>query len=158
MLKIVIDARRSRDFGIGTYIRNLIQALAKVDQRNKYVLVASAADAPLLAGLPPHFAVATYNPADDRAAGNIAFPLFLRRFSADVHHIPLNRTPFFMPRPYVVTIHEMASLLFSEQTGIRMNLRRYRFRRGILTAAQVMPVSAATPRPRSPTPAASPAP
>ncbi len=146
MLKIVIDARRIRDFGIGTYIRNLIQALAKVDQRNKYVLVTSAADAPLLAGLPPQFEIATYNTADDRAAGNIAFPLFLRRFSADVHHIPLNRTPFFMPRPYVVTIHDMGSLLFSEETGIRMNLRRYRFRRGLLKAAKVMAVSAATRR------------
>ena len=71
MLKIVIDARRIRDFGIGTYIRNLIQALAKVDQRNKYVLVASAADTPLLAGLPPQFEIATYNPSDDRASGNI---------------------------------------------------------------------------------------
>jgi len=146
MLKIVIDARRIRDFGIGTYIRNLIQALAKVDQRNKYVLVASAADAPLLAGLPPQFAIATYNPDDDRAAGNIAFPLFLRRFSADVHHIPLNRIPFFMPRPYVVTIHDMASLLFSEKVGVRINFRRYRFRRGLLKAAKVMAVSAATRR------------
>src|SRR5579859_3808223 len=146
MLKIVIDARRIRDFGIGTYIRNLIQALAKVDQRNKYVLVTSAADAPLLAGLPPQFEIASYNSADDRARDNIAFPLFLRRFSADVYHIPLNRAPFFMPRPYVVTIHDMASLLFSDETGVRMNLRRYRFRRGLLKAARVMAVSAATRR------------
>jgi glycosyltransferase involved in cell wall biosynthesis len=146
MLKIVIDARRIRDFGIGTYIRNLIQAVAKVDQRNKYVLVTSAADAPLLAGLPPQFEIATYNPSDDSAAGNIGFPLFLRRFSADVYHIPLNRAPFFMPRPYVVTIHDMASLLFSEQIGIRKNFRRYRFRRGLLNAAKVMAVSAATRR------------
>jgi glycosyltransferase involved in cell wall biosynthesis len=146
MLKIVIDARRIRDFGIGTYIRNLIQSLARVDQRNKYVLVASAADAPVLAGLPPQFEIATYNPPDDSASGNIAFPLFLRRFSADVYHIPLNRPPFFMPRPYVVTIHDMGSLLFSEQAGIRMNFRRYRFRRGLLKAAKVMAVSAATRR------------
>src|SRR5260370_31126775 len=138
MLKIVIDARRIRDFGIGTYIRNLIQALAKVDQRNKYVLVASTADAPLLAGLPPQFEIATYNPPDDRAAGNIAFPLFLRRFSADVYHIPLNPPPFFMPRPYVVTIHDNASLLFTDEGGIRMNIRRYRFRRRLLKAAKVI--------------------
>src|SRR5258706_14486983 len=151
MLKIVIDARRIRDFGIGTYIRNLIQALAKVDQRNKYVLVAAAADIPLLAGLPPQFTIATYNSADDRASGNIAFPLFLRRFSADVHHIPLNRTPFFMTRPYVVTIHDMASLLFSEEAGVRMNFRRYRFRRGLLKAAKVMAVSHAPRRDRAPT-------
>ena len=35
MLKIVMDARRIRDFGIGTYIRNLIHALATADQHNR---------------------------------------------------------------------------------------------------------------------------
>ena len=33
-LRIVIDARRIRDFGIGTYIRNLIHALAGLDDEN----------------------------------------------------------------------------------------------------------------------------
>ena len=28
---IVIDVRRSGDFGIGTYIRNLVQSLARLD-------------------------------------------------------------------------------------------------------------------------------
>ena len=58
MLKIVIDARRLRDFGIGTYIRNLIYALAKADQKNQYEVVVSPAQAPLLSGLPPHFQIA----------------------------------------------------------------------------------------------------
>jgi hypothetical protein len=29
--RAVIDARRIRDFGIGTYIRNLVHGLARVD-------------------------------------------------------------------------------------------------------------------------------
>src|SRR5579864_8874497 len=103
MLKIVIDARHIRDFGIGTYIRNLIHALAKADQKNRYVLVASSADAPLLSDLPAHFATATYNADDTRPVEHLAFPLFLRRFSADVYHLPLNRAPLFMLKPYVVT-------------------------------------------------------
>ena len=36
---IVIDARRIRDFGIGTYIRNLIRALARLDRDNRYTLI-----------------------------------------------------------------------------------------------------------------------
>ena len=35
-------------------------------------------------------------------------------------HIPLNRVPLLMIRPYVVTIHDMASLLFEED---RSNFR-----------------------------------
>ncbi|MBZ5591641.1 MAG: glycosyltransferase family 4 protein [Acidobacteriia bacterium] len=146
MLKIVIDARRIRDFGIGTYIRNLIHALGRVDQKNRYVLVASSAEAPLLAGLPAQFEIATYNGADTGAVGHVSFPFFLRRFSADVYHIPLNRVPFFMIKPYVVTIHDMASLLFDPQSGFKMNLRRLLFRRGLLRADKVMAVSAATRR------------
>jgi glycosyltransferase involved in cell wall biosynthesis len=146
MLKIVIDARRIRDFGIGTYIRNLIYALARADQKNQYQMVVSPAQAPLLSGLPPQFQIATYTREDTRAAEEIAFPLFLRRFSANVYHIPLNRVPFFTPKPYVVTVHDMASLLYSEDSGVRMNLRRYRFRRGLLRAGKILSVSAATRR------------
>jgi len=146
MLKIVIDARRIRDFGIGTYIRNLIYALAKADQKNQYQVVVSPAQAPLLSGLPSQFQIATYTREDTRAAEEIAFPIFLRRFSANVYHIPLNRVPFFMTKPYVVTVHDMASLLYSEDSGARMNLRRYRFRRGLLRAGKILAVSAATRR------------
>ena len=146
MIKIVIDARRIRDFGIGTYIRNLVQSLAKVDQTNRYVVVISSAEAPQLAGLSPQFEAVTHNAVDNRAAEHIAFPIFLRRFSADVYHIPLNRVPFFMPRPYVVTVHDMSSLLYNHEPGPRMNVRRFHFRRGLLRAAKVLAVSAATRR------------
>jgi glycosyltransferase involved in cell wall biosynthesis len=146
MLKIVIDARRIRDFGIGTYIRNLVHALARADQENQYAVVASSAQAPLLTGLPPNFETVIFDADDMRPTEHIAFPLFLRRFSADVFHIPLNRVPFFMPKPYVVTVHDMASLLFSQESGFRMNIRRYRFRRGLLRAGKVLAVSSATRR------------
>src|SRR4029077_18423823 len=99
----------------GTYIRNLIYALAKVDQQNQYVLVASSTDAPLLSGLPQQFEVATYNRDDTSSLEHIAFPLFLRRFSADVYPIPLNRVPLFMLKPYVEIVHDLASLLFDRQ-------------------------------------------
>jgi glycosyltransferase involved in cell wall biosynthesis len=146
MLKIVIDARRIRDFGIGTYIRNLIHALAAIDRSNRYVVVACPEEAQLLAGLPSSFETAIYNAGDSRPSEHIAFPLFLRRFSADAHHIPLNRVPLLMVKPYVVTIHDMASLMFSEESGFMRNFRRFCFRRGLLRADKVMAVSAATRR------------
>ncbi len=146
MLKIVIDARRIRDFGIGSYIRNLVHALANADRKNQYVVVVSSAQAPLMSGLPTQFETAIFEADDKRPTEHVAFPLFLRRLSADVYHIPLNRVPFFMPQPYVVTVHDMSTLLFSQESGIRMNIRRYRFRRGLLRAGKVLAVSAATRR------------
>src|SRR5690606_34631869 len=38
-MRIVFDARHVRDFGIGTYIRNLLRALLEVDTDNEYVLI-----------------------------------------------------------------------------------------------------------------------
>ena len=43
-LRIVIDVRRVRDFGIGTYIHSLLHALGAIDPSNDYILVALAED------------------------------------------------------------------------------------------------------------------
>ncbi|MEK7403812.1 MAG: glycosyltransferase family 1 protein [Acidobacteriota bacterium] len=145
-LRIVIDARRIRDFGIGTYIRNLVRALAVIDRENRYVLTAAAADTEELAGLPGNFSTAVYNRPDTSAADQIAFPLFLRQFSADLYHIPLNAVALFMPKPYVVTIHDMSTLLFGPVPRLRHAWRLYLFRRGLFRAARVIAVSAATRR------------
>jgi glycosyltransferase involved in cell wall biosynthesis len=145
-MRIVIDVRHIRDFGIGTYIRNLVHALAVVDHDNRYVLTAAPDDARTLAGLPDNFSTAVYNRSDRDRLDHAAYPAFLRRLGPDLVHVPLNRVPLGMIRPYVVTIHDMASLLFDERRGTRMTLWRYWFRRGLARAERVIAVSDATRR------------
>jgi glycosyltransferase involved in cell wall biosynthesis len=146
-LHIVIDARRIRDFGIGTYIRSLIHALATVDPANQYTVVVTPADIRALSGLPANFRLAVYARTDSAALDNLAFPFFLRGLSPDLVHIPLNRVPLLMFRPYVVTIHDMANLLYSQGgSSFGLYLRRNRFRRGLERAARVVAVSDATKR------------
>ncbi len=145
-LRFVIDARRLRDFGIGTYIRNLVGALARLDHENSYVLVCRKADLNEFGELPGNFHRAVYNRADTSQLDHFAFPLFLKHLAADLHHIPLNAVPLFMPRPYVVTIHDMSSVLFDRPPGWEDSARYYRFRRGLLRADRVIAVSEATRR------------
>lgn len=146
-LHIVIDARRTRDFGIGTYIRSLVNALAGIDRVNRYTLVSASADVREFAALPSNFGSVVYARTDASTLDNLAFPLFLRGLSPGLVHIPLNRVPVFMFRPYVVTIHDMAHLLYTQDgSGLRKQLRRYRFRRGLDRAARVVAVSDATKR------------
>jgi glycosyltransferase involved in cell wall biosynthesis len=110
-------------------------------------MVSSPADVRTLAGLPPNFESAVYARSDSDPIDDVAFPLFLRGFSPDLVHIPLNRVPLAMFRPYVVTIHDMANLMFPESgSNLRMQLRRYRFRRGLERAKRVIAVSDATKR------------
>jgi glycosyltransferase involved in cell wall biosynthesis len=144
---IIIDARRIRDFGIGTYIRSLVHALGAIDDRNRYTLVSGPAEARTLAGLPENFRIAVYGLTDRHTLNHIAFPVFLRSLAPNLVHIPLNRVPLLMIRPYVVTVHDLSSLLFEfHGSDSRMKLRRGMYRRGLLRASRVISVSEATRR------------
>ena len=145
-LRIVVDVRRVRDFGIGTYIRGLLHALGATDQSNEYILVALPEDEGSFSGLPPNFNTVTYRKSDSYSLNHVAFPLFLHRLQPSLVHIPLNQVPLFMMEPYVVTIHDMASLLFEGGSGLRMQIRRFLLRRGLLRAKRIMAVSEATRR------------
>jgi hypothetical protein len=55
-VKIAIDIRRITEFGVGTYTRNIIRALARLDHENEYFLLGSpqkASEIGVLPGKPP---------------------------------------------------------------------------------------------------------
>jgi len=143
-LHIAFDARRVRDFGVGTYIRSLLGAIATLDSGCDFTLVTLPEDAAEFAALPPNFKLATYPKTDSYYLNHLAFPRFLRRLQPNLVHIPLNQVPLFMTGAYVVTVHDMASLLFDSGSGLGMNLRRFLFRRGLLRARRILAVSEAT--------------
>jgi glycosyltransferase involved in cell wall biosynthesis len=149
-LRIAIDTRRVADFGIGTYIRNLVRSLSRVDDRNQYQLITSGQAVPEFSDLPPNFELAIF-PGAGKGGGaarsglaQVRYGWFLRKLEADLFHIPLNAVPLLMPKPYLVTIHDMSTLLFASQLGYRNRLRRFYLRRGLLRADGVMAVSLAT--------------
>lgn len=144
-LRIVIDARRLRDFGVGTYTRNLIRSLAKIDRVNSYTLVMAGEPVPELSDLPANFQPLVF----DRPAGvltDLRFSFFVRGRGADVYHVPANEVPIGMPSPYIVTVHDVGNLLFAKHPGLRNNFELFRFRKGLLKAARLIAVSNATRR------------
>ncbi len=145
-LRIVIDGRRLHDFGIGTYIRNLVRSLSHLDRVNEYTIVTGAADHVELSSLGPNFRLAPFPRPERHLLAQIEFPFFVRRFSPNLIHIPLNAVPLAIPRPYIVTIHDMGSLLYAKKHGLRNDFRLSRFRRGLLNAARIIAVSNATRR------------
>ena len=58
-----------------------------------------------------------------RAGADWFYSAFLRRIDADLFHIPLNAVPLWMPKPYMVTIHDMSTLLFANEPGYQNSLR-----------------------------------
>jgi glycosyltransferase involved in cell wall biosynthesis len=146
MPHIVIDVRRLRDFGIGTYIRNLVQSLARLDRQNRYTLIARQDEVGDLGSLGENFSTAVYRRPDTELLHNFTFPRFLRTFRANLYHIPLNSIAWWMPKPYVVTIHDMSTLLFPERRDFRHTIREERYRRGALRATRIITVSHSTRR------------
>ncbi len=143
-LHVVFDARHLKDFGIGTYIRNLIQALGRLDTASRYTVVTRPEDAGECQGLPPNFRVTPFSRSDTTLLNHVTFPWFVRKLKPDLCHIPLNTVPFWMPGPYVVTIHDMSSLLFPARNELRETAHEERYRRGALGATRVIAVSHST--------------
>ena len=72
-MRIGIDARKLHDFGIGTYIRNLLRQLARLDQSTEFVLLARPDDCQALGALGENF----------RAVAETAGQLLGRRAAGD---------------------------------------------------------------------------
>lgn len=145
-MKIAVDVRRVRDFGVGTYIRNLLQALAQVSSGHDYHLICRPEDRAVFADLPEHFHTVNYQRVDSSRWDHLALPRLIAQLGPDITHIPFHRVPLFMPRPYVVTIHDLGSLFFDDARGVLHAARAFRLKRGLLRASRIIAVSGATQR------------
>jgi glycosyltransferase involved in cell wall biosynthesis len=145
-VKVAIDVRRIRDFGVGTYIRNLLQALAKLDTGHRYSLICQDADRDQFRALPENFRTVGHNLADSARLDHLALPRLLLSLGPDVTHIPFHRVPLFLPRPYVVTIHDLSSLFYDEASGLLHQAHIFRLSKGLERAERIIAVSGATQR------------
>ena len=146
-MKIAIDVRRVADFGVGTYIRNLVRMLAHQDQVTRYLLV-EGEETPLpeevLEDLPENFTRVTFRPGDQSLRNHLQFQFLLRAHGADLLHVPHLRVPLLVPCRYVVTVHDLADFFLPAEDGFRGNLRYFLGRRALVHAARVLAVSRAT--------------
>jgi glycosyltransferase involved in cell wall biosynthesis len=145
-VKIAIDVRKWTDFGIGTYVRNVVRHLARLDHETTYLLFCNAADEPTLRDLAENFVPVVDSSARYGIREHIAIPLKLRRLGAELLHAPHYVRPLFCTIPSVVTIHDCIHLLFPQYLPNRMAFRYARFMMGsaIRHSALVFTVSEAS--------------
>jgi len=119
-VRIAIDARKLHDFGIGTYVRNLLVHLARLDRDSEYVLLSRPDDTGVAATLGPNFrAVAT--PARPYSVGEqLSIPWRLQREHAALFHTPHYVLPPLTPCRSVVTIHDCIHLVFPQYLPNRL--------------------------------------
>ena len=111
---IGIDARKIQDFGIGTYVRNLIRSLAAIDAENRYVLLAKPGDREGLRDLPDNFQVALESSPVYSIRELFALTWQIYRRQLDLYHSTHYVLPAWVHSKVVVTIHDIIHLLYPE--------------------------------------------
>ena len=118
-MQIGIDICRSGDFGVGTYIRNLVRGLARMGTDEEYVLVGHAGQFGKLDELPPNFRFEIYPHGTDSARNHVSFSFLVGRLGLDVFHMPHHSIPYFLPGPYVATLHDINNILYPVERSSR---------------------------------------
>ncbi|MEE8218752.1 MAG: glycosyltransferase family 1 protein [Vicinamibacteria bacterium] len=145
-MKIAIDVRKWRDFGVGTYVRNLVRHLARLDHETTYFLFCHDSDEATLRDLAENFVPVVESSAGYGVREHLSIPFKLRRLGAELLHSPHYVRPLLCPIPSVVTIHDCIHLLFPQYLPNRMAWRYARYMMGsaIRHSAVVFTVSEAS--------------
>src|SRR5262252_1382459 len=144
IVKVAIDIRRMTEFGIGTYIRNVVKTLARLDHESKYFLVGSPEKVGEFGALPGNFHAVRLEDREDTLKGSVEFRAIVRRLECDVAHIPhLFWIPRGLPCPYIVTVHDLLEHMYGARDGsnLRRRMHLQLTRRALRKAARVLAVS-----------------
>ena len=132
------------EFGIGTYIRNVVRNLGHLDHENSYFLVGSPAKAQSIDSLPSNFHSIALTAPEQTVQGYREFRTAVKRLSCDLVHVPnLFSVPRALPCPYVMTVHDMLEHMARarEQTGFWRSLHFQLTRKVLRGAARIFAVS-----------------
>ncbi len=140
-----IDARKLKDFGIGSYIRNLLEAIALRPEAAAYRfrVYARSEDRGAVPSLPGNFEIVEENSAGYSVAELTRFSWRLMRDRLDLFHA----THYVIPPLYraraVVTIHDIIHLLYPQFLPNRAALlyARVMIRRALRRADRIITVS-----------------
>jgi glycosyltransferase involved in cell wall biosynthesis len=131
-MRVAIDARKLHDFGIGTYIRNLLRHLARIDQDSEYVLLCQQADLDVGTQLGANFRTVLEPSPNYSFREQIHVPWVLHRERPDVYHAPHYVLPAGVRCRSVVTIHDCIHLMFPQYLP---NRAAYAYARASMWAA-----------------------
>jgi len=145
-VKIAIDIRRITEFGVGTYTRNIIRALTRVDHENEYFLLGSPEKAKEIGNLPENFSsIEVASP--ETAKGFFQCHSVLARVGCDLVHVPhLFWLPHHFPCPYVLTVHDVLDHMYRARngSGLKRSLHFQLTRRVLRNSARIFAVSTFT--------------
>ncbi len=117
-MRIAIDIRRISEFGVGTYTRNAIRTLARLDHDNEYFLLGIPGKLSGIEELPANFQTIPTHPNEFSLASYLELHRILKINGCDLLHVPhLFWKPQGIPCPYVVTVHDLLDHMYRASTS-----------------------------------------
>lgn len=147
-MRVAIDIRRAGDFGIGTYIRNIVHQLGQQDRESSYLLIGTRKHRDEIDSLPENFELLEYPAPPGSLRTHLHLPLLLARRGADVLHMPWFYAPAVLPCRLVMTVHDLTDVLHPAHGTSRAvrGVRRHLARRALVRASRILAVSQTTRR------------
>ena len=119
-MRIAIDVRKLHDYGIGTYIRNLVTHLHRLDSTTGYILLCKPDDQTFASGLGENFRLVSQPAGPYSISEQIRIPIQLKREAIDLFHAPHYTLPALTPCRSIVTIHDCIHLRFPQYLPNRL--------------------------------------
>ena len=132
------------EFGVGTYTRNIVRALGRLDRESKYFLIGPPQKVAEMGPLPPNFHTVPILAPERSVQGYREFRAALKRLKCDLVHIPnLFSIPRALPCPYVMTVHDMLEHMSRarEQSGFWRSFHFQMTKRVLGGATRIFAVS-----------------
>ena len=87
-MRIAIDIRRMYEFGLATYIRNVVRTLGRIDSVNEYFLVGAAPRFEQLGALPENFHLLPLQNPEATFANYVEMHRVINTHEVDLIHVP----------------------------------------------------------------------
>lgn len=132
------------EFGVGTYIRNIVRTLSRLDRETHYFLIGPPAKVHEIGPLPGNFQTVALLSDERSVRGYYDFRNALKKNECDLVHIPnLFSVPRALPCPYVMTVHDMLDHMSRarEHNGFLRSLHFQLTKRVLEGAARIFAVS-----------------
>ncbi len=110
-MRVAIDIRRAGDYGLGTYIRNIVNQLARIDDESRYLLIGERRHMAEFDTLPENFELLEYAHEPGTFRTHLHLPWLLRQRHVDILHMPWFYAPAIVSSRLLITVHDLSDVL-----------------------------------------------
>src|SRR5690349_19316055 len=110
-MRVAIDVRRAGDYGLGTYIRNIVNQLARIDNESRYLLIGERRHVAEFDPLPDNFELLEYAHQPGTFRTHLHLPWLLKKRRVDILHMPWFYAPAIVPSRLLITVHDLSDVL-----------------------------------------------